>query len=118
MPKSKSKRKIDPNKPKVPKAKPSKKQVLFLGLSSAIDNHLYAAFRTEEWQVTKYDPDKRVNPDVVGPITDLSALPEDHYDAIWCPHVLERLYPHDMEKMFYCSQARDERRCVCAVFSA
>ena len=39
-----------------------------------------------------------VNPDIVGTMTDMSAVPDTSVDAIFSSHNIEHLYPHDVPK--------------------
>jgi SAM-dependent methyltransferase len=56
--------------------------------------HGFAGF--EAWQEVRLDIDATVEPDVVGTMTDLSAVPSSSIDAIVSSHNIEHLYPHEV----------------------
>ncbi len=51
---------------------------------------------TPEWAALRFDIDARVLPDLVGTMTDMSAVPDASVDAIFSSHNLEHLYPHEV----------------------
>jgi predicted SAM-dependent methyltransferase len=53
-------------------------------------------FRGAFWRELRLDIDARVKPDIVGSITDLSAIASQSVDAIWASHCLEHLYRHEV----------------------
>lgn len=50
----------------------------------------------DDWNQVRVDVDPSVEPDVVADLTDLSAIPGDHADAVWASHCLEHLYEHQV----------------------
>jgi SAM-dependent methyltransferase len=56
--------------------------------------HGFAGF--EAWQEVRLDIDAAVEPDVVGTMTDMSAVPSGSVDAIVSSHNIEHLYPHEV----------------------
>jgi SAM-dependent methyltransferase len=56
--------------------------------------HGFAGF--EAWQEVRFDIDTSVEPDVVGTMTDMSAVPSGSIDAIVSSHNIEHLYPHEV----------------------
>ncbi|HWA37064.1 MAG TPA: methyltransferase domain-containing protein [Burkholderiales bacterium] len=48
------------------------------------------------WQETRLDLDPAVKPDIVGSLTDLSAIGAASMDAVFSSHNLEHLYAHDV----------------------
>jgi predicted SAM-dependent methyltransferase len=54
------------------------------------------AFRTPEWQVVRLDIDPAFEPDLVGTMTDMSAVPDGSVDAIYSSHTIEHLYPNEI----------------------
>jgi SAM-dependent methyltransferase len=49
------------------------------------------------WEEVRLDVDPEVNPDVVGSVVDLTRLfAPSSFDAIWCSHVIEHLYAHEV----------------------
>lgn len=53
-------------------------------------------FSTAEWRELRLDIDPAVRPDVVGTMTDMSALAAASIDAIFSSHNIEHLYPHEV----------------------
>jgi hypothetical protein len=54
-------------------------------------------FNGPEWRELRFDIDPAVQPDVIGTMVDLSAIPEGSMDAIFSSHNLEHLYAHEVE---------------------
>lgn len=52
--------------------------------------------QTEGWSEVRLDIDQAVKPDVVGTVTDMSAVPAGSMHAIFSSHNLEHLYPHEV----------------------
>jgi predicted SAM-dependent methyltransferase len=53
-------------------------------------------FNTSEWSECRLDIDSRVAPDVVGTMTDMSAVSDASMDAVFSSHNIEHLYPHEV----------------------
>ena len=53
-------------------------------------------FNTEAWQEMRLDIDASVAPDVLGTMTDMSAVRSASVDAIFSSHNIEHLYPHEV----------------------
>lgn len=53
-------------------------------------------FNTPEWSEVRLDIDASVSPDVLGTMTDMSAVAEASVDAIFSSHNIEHLYPHEV----------------------
>jgi predicted SAM-dependent methyltransferase len=53
-------------------------------------------FNTDAWTELRLDIDESVQPDIVGTMTDMSAVADDSVDAIFSSHNIEHLYPHDV----------------------
>ncbi|MDP3744229.1 MAG: methyltransferase domain-containing protein [Methylotenera sp.] len=53
-------------------------------------------FGVEEWNELRLDINPEVHPDVVGTMTDMSAVPSASVDAIFSSHNIEHLYPHEV----------------------
>lgn len=53
-------------------------------------------FNTDEWSEVRLDIDISVSPDVVGTMTDMSAVRSGSIDAIFSSHNIEHLYPHEV----------------------
>ena len=55
-------------------------------------------FREGQWQETRLDIDPAVQPDVLGSLTDMGAIPDASMQAVFSSHNLEHLYPHEVPK--------------------
>ena len=53
-------------------------------------------FNTPDWTEIRLDIDAAVQPDVIGTMTDLSAVASESVDAIHSSHNIEHLYPHEV----------------------
>jgi SAM-dependent methyltransferase len=49
-----------------------------------------------DWQELRFDIDMAVQPDLVGTMTDMAAVPSESVDAIYSSHNIEHLYPHEV----------------------
>jgi predicted SAM-dependent methyltransferase len=54
------------------------------------------AFRTPEWKEVRLDVDPAVEPDILGSMLDMSAMPDESVDAIYSSHNIEHLYPDEL----------------------
>ena len=71
-----------------------KKQLLNVGCGPLGRPHGFAGF--ENWQEIRLDIDVSVQPDVLGTMTDMSAVASGSIDAIVSSHNIEHLYPHEV----------------------
>lgn len=53
-------------------------------------------FAQPEWAEMRLDIDERVSPDVVGTMTDMSAVATGSMQALFSSHNIEHLYPHEV----------------------
>lgn len=53
-------------------------------------------FNVQNWNELRLDIDPRVKPDVVGTMTDMSAVATGSVDAVFSSHNIEHLYPHEV----------------------
>lgn len=53
-------------------------------------------FNTPQWHEIRLDIDASVQPDVIGTMTDMSAVAAESVDAIFSSHNIEHLYPHEV----------------------
>ena len=72
------------------------RRVLNVGSGSKNPSRLHASFKGDDWQEIRLDIDEKVDPDIVGSITDMrDVVPDKVVDAVWSCHILEHLYEHD-----------------------
>lgn len=67
------------------------RNLLHVGCGMPNPKRLPACFQRSGWREVRYDIDARVEPDIVGSITDMSMIPDACIDAIWSSHNLEHL---------------------------
>ena len=53
-------------------------------------------FNSPEWDEIRLDIDPSVSPDVIGTMTDMSAVGSSSVNAIFSSHNIEHLYPHEV----------------------
>jgi SAM-dependent methyltransferase len=73
-----------------------KKTLLHVGPSFFRIENTTAGFNDGTWTELRYDIDESVSPDVIGTMTDMSALASESVDAVYSAHNLEHLYPHEV----------------------
>jgi len=52
----------------------------------------------DDWRQVRVDVDPAVEPDIVGDLTDLSAIADASADAVWAAHCIEHLYAHQVPR--------------------
>lgn len=72
------------------------KAFLHVGCGQKRKDRTTKAFATCEWEELRFDIDPRVHPDIVGTMTDMSAVPSESVDALFSSHNIEHLYPHEV----------------------
>lgn len=53
-------------------------------------------FAQPHWREQRLDIDPAVEPDIIGTMTDMSAVPSGSMDGLFSSHNIEHLYPHDV----------------------
>ena len=53
-------------------------------------------FNTPDWHELRLDIDPSAQPDVIGTMTDMSAVASESVEAIYSSHNIEHLYPHEV----------------------
>jgi SAM-dependent methyltransferase len=77
------------------------RRVLNAGSGSPGPRSLHPCFAGDGWRELRLDIDPRVEPDVVGSVTDLrSHFEAGTFDAIWSSHNVEHLYAHEVPLAF------------------
>jgi SAM-dependent methyltransferase len=74
----------------------TKKKVLHVGCGPYNPNALPPELRTEDWQEIRLDIDPKMQPDILGTITDLSSVPDNSVDAVYSSHNLEHIYDYEV----------------------
>lgn len=69
-------------------------KLLNVGCGPQGRQHGFSGFA--DWQEIRLDIDAAVQPDVVGTMTDMSAVTDASVDAIVSSHNIEHLYPHEV----------------------
>ncbi len=72
------------------------KTFLHLGCGPKRKAQTTRGFNTDDWNELRFDIDASVQPDVVGSMTDMSALAPASVDALFSSHNIEHLYPHEV----------------------
>jgi SAM-dependent methyltransferase len=76
--------------------KSPKKLVLNVGCGPYNPEALPQLFRDGNWQEIRLDINTAVNPDILGTITDLSAVPDNSVDGVFSSHNLEHIYHYEV----------------------
>lgn len=77
-----------------------KKAFLHVGCGSKNQHSTTDGFRHESWREVRLDIDAKVQPDVVGSMTDMGAIDDASFDALFSSHNIEHLYPHEVPIAF------------------
>lgn len=72
------------------------KSFLHVGCGGATKDKTTPEFAKEEWREIRFDINPDVKPDILGTMTDLSAVADASVDAIFSSHNIEYLYPHEV----------------------
>lgn len=75
-----------------------KRKLLHVGCGPAKKHQTIPFFFGQDWEEIRYDIDKNVEPDILGDLTDMSALPAESIDAVYSSHNIEHLYDHQVLK--------------------
>lgn len=70
-------------------------RLLHVGCGRANPEKLPTLFRGSEWQEIRFDIDPDVAPDIIGTMTDMSAVESGSMDALYSSHNVEHLYAHE-----------------------
>lgn len=72
------------------------KLFLHVGCGHKQKNQTTKGFNTNEWKELRFDIDPSVKPDIIGTMTNMSAVATSSVDAIFSSHNIEHLYPHEV----------------------
>lgn len=73
-----------------------KKYLLHVGCGPQTIVNTGPGFQDGSWTEIRLDADPNVQPDMLGTITDMSAVPDHSVDAVYSSHTLEHLYLHEV----------------------
>lgn len=73
------------------------KSFLHVGCGPKHKDQTTKGFSSDEWKEIRFDIDESVSPDVVGTMTDMSAIADESVDAVFSSHNIEHLYPHEVQ---------------------
>ena len=71
--------------------------LLHVGCGQKRKDQTTRGFRDAAWREVRLDIDPAVEPDVVGTMTDMSAVADGSVDALFSSHNIEHLYPYEVE---------------------
>ena len=69
---------------------------LHIGCGSKRKNRTTKGFNTPDWQEIRLDIDPAAQPDIIGTMTDMSAVESGSMNAVFSSHNIEHLYPHEV----------------------
>jgi predicted SAM-dependent methyltransferase len=72
------------------------KSFLHVGCGPKRKDRTTKGLNTSEWSEIRLDIDASVQPDVIGTMTDMSAVDTESVDAVFSSHNIEHLYPHEV----------------------
>ena len=72
------------------------KQFLHVGCGPKRKDRTTKGFNTPDWHEIRLDIDPSAQPDVIGTMTDMSAVATESVDAVYSSHNIEHLYPHEV----------------------
>ncbi len=76
------------------------KTFLHIGCGPKHKKQTTSGFNTSEWSELRLDIDERVAPDIIGTMTNISAVSDNSVDAIFSSHNIEHLYPYEVPVAF------------------
>lgn len=79
---------------------PGSLTLLHVGCGRANPEKLPPDFRRPEWREVRFDIDPDVTPDIIGTMTDMSAVATGSMDALFSSHNVEHLYAHEVPVAF------------------
>ena len=72
------------------------KTFLHVGCGPKRNEQTTRGFKASVWTELRLDVDPSVKPDIIGSMTDMSAVASASVDAIFSSHNIEHLYPHEV----------------------
>jgi len=71
------------------------KTFLHVGCGFLNKSHL-KGFNNDNWKEIRFDIDKRVNPDIVGSLTDMKSVETASVDALYSAYNIDHIYPYQV----------------------
>lgn len=71
---------------------------LHVGCGGKRKNRTTSGFNRPDWSELRMDIDESVQPDIVGTMLDMSAVPDASVDALYSSHNIEHLYHHELSQ--------------------
>lgn len=75
------------------------KKLLHVGCGTFTKEQTIPYFFSDAWQEIRFDIDPNVKPDIVGSLTDMSALETESVDAIYSSHNIEHVFEHEVAQV-------------------
>jgi hypothetical protein len=72
------------------------KTFLHVGCGNNTKQQAGRGFQGDEWREIRFDINPEVKPDIIGTMTDMSAVESSSVDALFSSHNIEHLYPHEV----------------------
>jgi len=69
---------------------------LHVGCGAQDKRSIEKGFNSPDWREIRFDIDPGVKPDIVGTLTDLSAVGSESVDALYSSHSIEHIFPHEV----------------------
>lgn len=72
------------------------RRVLHVGCGDATIEKMPEGFQDGSWAEVRFDIDPSMKPDIVGTITNMSAVADDSVDAVYSSHNIEHVFEHEV----------------------
>ena len=72
------------------------KRFLHVGCGPARKDHTTRVFAGDDWQEVRFDIAESARPDIIGTMTDMSAVASGAFDALYSSHNIEHVYAHEV----------------------
>ena len=61
-----------------------------------LDKSYCLGFEDNSWEEIRLDIDEKVNPDIIGSLTDMHSVTSSSVDAVYSSHNIEHIFPHEI----------------------
>jgi len=72
------------------------KKLLHVGCGEYTKKDTIPYFFNEDWKEIRFDINPNINPDIIGSLTDMSAVKSESVDALYSAHNIEHLFEHEV----------------------